>query len=75
MLDAVEVEYAARDYERRHTWIEILKLPEQRLVTSVEVLSPTNKGGKGLDEYLEKRDDLLARDGPDRYRPSPAGRG
>ena len=41
--------------EVRDTWIEIRRLPDERLVTAIEVLSPTNKGSSGLTEYLNKR--------------------
>ena len=30
-------------------------MPDEHLVTAIEVLSPTNKGSSGLTEYLEKR--------------------
>ena len=32
---------------------------DNRVVTVVEMLSPTNLNGKGLDEYLDKRNRLL----------------
>lgn len=44
--------------EYRESFIEIYEAnPEQRLVTSIEVLSPTNKrpGAEGRDLYLRKR--------------------
>ena len=41
--------------EVRDTWIEIRRLPDERLVTAIEVLSPTNKGSSGLTDYLDKR--------------------
>ncbi len=61
VLDTVAVEYALTESEERHVWIEILKLPEQRLLTVVEVLSPTNKRG-GRKKYLAKRHELLGRE-------------
>lgn len=39
--------------------IEIRDTAEQRLVTAIEILSPTNKRGDGRDEYLEKRQKIL----------------
>lgn len=39
--------------------IEIRDIANRRLVTVIEILSPANKHGKGLDEYLERRYDLL----------------
>lgn len=42
-----------------HVTIEILDVAERRLVTSIEVLSPTNKRGDGYDEYLQKRSRVL----------------
>ncbi len=42
-------------------WIEIRKLPQLSLVTVIELLSPTNKVGRGRVEYLEKRDEYIER--------------
>jgi len=50
------------DEHFRETFIEIRELdPEHRLVTCVEVLSPSNKrrGTEGWEVYLRKRQDLL----------------
>jgi len=43
------------DEEVREVWVEIRRRPERRLVTVVEVLSPTNKTGTGRWEYRAKR--------------------
>ena len=40
-------------------FIEIRDVQARRLVTTIEVLSPTNKRGDGLDEYRSKRQELL----------------
>jgi hypothetical protein len=40
-------------------FIEVRRLPDQELVTVVEVLSRTNKSGEGRGLYLEKRARLL----------------
>jgi hypothetical protein len=45
--------------EVRETWIEIFHLPEMELVTVVEILSPSNKGGSGRSEYLAKRNRFI----------------
>jgi hypothetical protein len=42
-----------------HVNVEIRDTANQRLVTSIEVLSPTNKRGEGYEEYLAKRRQLL----------------
>lgn len=42
--------------------IEIRDVASRRLVTAIEVLSPTNKQGPGYVEYLTKRDALLRSD-------------
>lgn len=39
--------------------VEIRTVAERRLVTSIEVLSPTNKRGEGYRDYLDKRERLL----------------
>lgn len=48
--------------DHRESFVEIYETdPEQRLVTCIEVLSPSNKRAKstGRDEYLRKRQSLL----------------
>jgi hypothetical protein len=42
-----------------HFSLEIRDLHERRLVTSIEVLSPSNKHGEGRQEYLAKRRRVL----------------
>jgi Protein of unknown function (DUF4058) len=44
-----------------HFSVEIRDRLERRLITSIEVLSPTNKRGEGRDEYLAKRHRTLPR--------------
>jgi hypothetical protein len=46
--------------EVREGYIEILRLPNYRLVTSIEVLSPWNKYGEGIGEYRHKRRSLVS---------------
>lgn len=43
------------------TFIEILRLPGQEVVTVLELLSPTNKTGEGRGFYFEKRQQLIHR--------------
>lgn len=45
-----------------HVSIEIRDVAERRLVTCIEVLSPTNKRGPGLEEYAGKRFQILSGD-------------
>lgn len=40
-------------------YVQILRLPEQELVTVLELLSPTNKYGDGRGEYMRKRREFL----------------
>ena len=47
--------------EERDVWVEIVRLPERRLVTAIEVFSPTNKEGDGAIEYHNKRMSLYSR--------------
>jgi hypothetical protein len=42
-----------------HVTVEIRDTAHRRLVTAIEVLSPTNKRGEGREEYLAKRGRLL----------------
>lgn len=39
--------------------IEIRDIAERRLVTVIEILSPANKGGVGLFDYMHRRKELL----------------
>jgi Protein of unknown function (DUF4058) len=61
--------------EHREAFVEIYEAtPEQRLVTSIEILSPSNKRPRapGYDLYLRKRQSLLAgRCKPGGDRPAP----
>jgi hypothetical protein len=47
--------------EHRDVWLEIVHLPDRNLVTTIEVLSPTNKTGNDAIEYQHKRIELYAR--------------
>jgi Protein of unknown function (DUF4058) len=47
--------------EVRESYLEIRDMAQGDVITSIEVLSPTNKRvGKGRDAYLAKREDLFA---------------
>lgn len=50
--------------ERRETYIAVYKMPERRLVTIIELLSPTNKNPNtdGYREYRQKRNQILDSD-------------
>ena len=73
-LEPIAIPFAAAIDEVRDTWIEIRRLPDERLVTAIEVLSPTNKGSSGLTEYLDKRHRLRTQAGqPGRDRSSDRG--
>jgi len=53
---------APLDLEEKEIFIEILQVrPERRIVTGIEILSPSNKlpGTPGWDEYLRKRRSYL----------------
>ena len=45
-----------------HVRVEIRDVAERRSVTCIEVLSPTNKRGPGLEEYAGKRFQILSGD-------------
>ncbi len=42
-------------------FIEILYFPDEKVVTVLELLSPTNKNGNGRGQYMEKRELILQR--------------
>ena len=45
--------------ERTESYVRIVRLPDQELVTVLELLSPTNKYGDGRGEYMQKRREFL----------------
>jgi len=47
--------------EHRDVWIEIVHLPQRRIVTAIEVFSPSNKEGDDAIDYHAKRMSLYAR--------------
>ena len=55
VLDHLEIEE-----EIRTTHIELLRRRDKRLVTVLELLSPSNKEDPGWSRYLTKRSELLA---------------
>jgi hypothetical protein len=61
-LEPDEPLIVAIELEVRETILEIRTVEEDDLVTALEVLSPTNKArhAHGREEYLNKRDQLLA---------------
>jgi hypothetical protein len=46
--------------DERARWLEIRRIPDMKLVTVIELLSPSNKIGIGRERYLEKRLSLIA---------------
>jgi len=46
----------------RETYLQILHRPDRRLVTVLELLSPSNKVNPGLEAHLAKRAEFLAQD-------------
>lgn len=47
--------------EVRELWVEIRRLVDRSLVTAIELLSPTNKRGRGRRLYERKRDRMMSR--------------
>jgi hypothetical protein len=60
VIEPVSIPMAALE-EHRDVWVEIIHLPERNLVTSIEVLSPTNKAGDDAADYHNKRVELYTR--------------
>ena len=61
-VEAVTVDVPLVAWEERERWIEVVRQPERRVVTVIELLSPTNKGGSGFREYQHKRQELIRND-------------
>lgn len=51
---------ALRPEPLTHHTVEIREAAQRRLVTAIEVLSPTNKRDDGREEYAAKREELLS---------------
>ena len=58
-VEAVTVDVPLVAWEERERWIEVVRQPQRRVVTVIELLSPTNKGGSGFREYQHKRQELI----------------
>lgn len=43
----------------KERFIKILRPDDERLITVIEFISPTNKLGRGLEQYRQKRDELI----------------
>ena len=43
-----------------HANVEVRDVRNRRLITAIEILSPTNKRGKGRRQYLSKRQNILS---------------
>ena len=59
LLEPVTVPLLLADDEERTSFLEILHRPTQKLVTVIELLSPTNKTSPGFHDYLHKRKAIL----------------
>lgn len=46
-------------FEEPYLWVEIFTNSGHELITSIEILSPGNKQGRGRTEYLRKRNRIL----------------
>ena len=55
VMEPVTLPLSQMSQERRHLWIEIVTPEDERVVTVVEVLSPSNKRGDGLRQLAAKR--------------------
>ncbi len=55
----VTLDHVSIEEEIRTTHIEIIHRPQRRLVTILELLSPSNKSEPGRSRYLTKRAELL----------------
>ena len=59
-LEPVTIDLPVEELVEVHDrWIEIRHRPDRKLVTAIEVLSPTNKTGEGFYDYCSKRRSLI----------------
>ena len=54
-LEPRTVELSDEPYEVTQRYVNVLRLPEREVVTSIELLSPSNKYSPGRREYLDSR--------------------
>lgn len=47
------------DEERRVPFIQVVEVASEEVVTLIEVLSPSNKIGRGRAQYIERQDEIL----------------
>ena len=47
------------DEERRVSFIQVVEVASEEVVTLIEVLSPFNKIGRGRAQYIERQDEIL----------------
>lgn len=59
IAESVELEIVEFEEERAKS-LAIRRLGDDELITSIEVLSPSNKAGKGYDAFVDKRRELFA---------------
>ena len=60
LVDIEPETFLLPDYEEvTEAYIEIIALPEQELIASIEILSPSNKDSNGHGEYWAKRAMML----------------
>lgn len=59
LLEPVTVTVFTEEVTHRHSWIEVRRSADRKVVTVIELLSPTNKSGKGRQDYLRKRNALF----------------
>ncbi|MGA2498164.1 MAG: DUF4058 family protein, partial [Tepidisphaeraceae bacterium] len=60
VLEPVTIPAPAME-EVRDVWVEVRHLPDQSVVTIIEVLSPANKRGDGFLEYIARKHAILNR--------------
>ena len=58
VLEPVTIPHEFLD-EERQGYIKVLHRPDRKLVAVLELLSPTNKNGEGIEEYRGKRRAVL----------------
>ncbi|MFO0844541.1 MAG: DUF4058 family protein [Gemmataceae bacterium] len=56
---ALKIQYLDEETE---AFLQVKYRPDASVITTLELLSPTNKEGKGRQQYLEKRNELIRDD-------------
>ena len=60
LIEPAVVEFVDETIEVKEGYVDVIRLPDREIVTSIELLSPANKRGDSRSTYLHRRAELRA---------------